>query len=146
MEAGRGHRGRGGAFVARHFPRRTPPGGQFQRSAIADRTDAQNARVYNERGAAHSFLGEYDDAIDDYTRAIQLDPVFALAYRNRGSSHAHKGEWEEAVSDYTTAIHLDHNDAKSYLKRSEAYTRLGDRAKSQEDYEEAIQLDPSLKR
>jgi len=38
---------------------------------------------YMERGATYSKLGEYRKAIQDYDKAIQLDPNNALGYYNR---------------------------------------------------------------
>ena len=38
---------------------------------------------YMERGATYSKLGEYGKAIQDYDKAIQLDPNNALGYYNR---------------------------------------------------------------
>ena len=42
---------------------------------------------YMERGATYSKLGEYGKAIQDYDKAIQLDPNNALGYYNRGYAY-----------------------------------------------------------
>ena len=42
---------------------------------------------YKERGATYSKLGEYGKAIQDYAKAIQLDPNNALGYYNRGYAY-----------------------------------------------------------
>ncbi len=42
------------------------------------------AIAYNNRGIAYDDLGEYRRAIEDYDRALRLDPDDALAYNNRG--------------------------------------------------------------
>ena len=36
------------------------------------------------RGIAYDKKGDYDRAIEDYTKAIKLDPTRAHAYANRG--------------------------------------------------------------
>jgi tetratricopeptide (TPR) repeat protein len=48
------------------------------------------AAAYNNRGIAYGEKGEYDRAIADYNRAIQLDPKLAFAYNNRGNAYNHK--------------------------------------------------------
>jgi tetratricopeptide (TPR) repeat protein len=35
--------------------------------------DAGNANAYFNRGSTHDSLGEYDKAIADYTRALEMD-------------------------------------------------------------------------
>ena len=40
--------------------------------------------TYYTRGLARSRNGECDLAIEDYTKAIELDPEFVDAYYNRG--------------------------------------------------------------
>ena len=54
-------------------------------------------------------LGEYQNAADDYTKAIQLDPDNARAYTNRGYSYRILGEHQTAIDDATKAIQLDPN-------------------------------------
>mgnify|MGYP001595382467 CR=1 FL=1 len=40
--------------------------------------------------------GDYDRAIADYTRAIELDPKDAITYSNRGIVYYNKGEYDYA--------------------------------------------------
>ena len=43
--------------------------------------------AYNNRGNAYYDLKDYQKAIADYTKAIELKPDYATAYYNRGSAH-----------------------------------------------------------
>ena len=65
------------------------------------------ARTYFNRGLACSKKRDDDRAIQDYTKAIELNPKYALAYRNRGFSWKEKGEYDRAIQDCTKAIELD---------------------------------------
>ena len=59
-------------------------------------------------GEIHTTIkSEYDSAIRDYTKAIELDPKFVDAYNNRGLSYDNKKEYDSAIRDYTKAIELD---------------------------------------
>ena len=62
---------------------------------------------YNNRGNAFAKLGWKEEAIKDYTKAIELNPEYALAYNNRGKALEDLGERAEAIKDYTKAIELD---------------------------------------
>ncbi|MBK8539507.1 MAG: tetratricopeptide repeat protein [Ardenticatenia bacterium] len=45
--------------------------------------------------------------MEDYSRAIELDPKYACAYCNRGDAYAKLGEYQRALKDYSRAIELD---------------------------------------
>jgi tetratricopeptide (TPR) repeat protein len=62
--------------------------------------------AYNNRGAAFMNKGEYDEAIADLDKAIELSPEFAMAYSNRGAAYINKGEYDKAISDSNKAIKL----------------------------------------
>ena len=63
--------------------------------------------AYTIRGISYSNLGQDQNAINDYTKAIQLDPDYAKAYYNRGTSYAKLGQYTLANADGTMACSLD---------------------------------------
>jgi tetratricopeptide (TPR) repeat protein len=60
----------------------------------------------------------YQGAIDDYTKAIALDPKFAKAYNDRGLMKSQLNRKNEALTDITQAIQLDPNLVEAYLNRA----------------------------
>jgi tetratricopeptide (TPR) repeat protein len=87
-------------------------------------------------------LKEYQQAIADYTRAIELDPKDALVYSNRGNAYHDLEEYHRAIEDYTRAIELDPKDALAYYNRGNAYCYLKEHHRAIEDYTRVIELDP----
>ena len=57
-------------------------------------------------GLAKSQLKDYQGAIVDYTKAIELMPEFAKAYYIRGATCLLIGQKTNAQSDFTRAIEL----------------------------------------
>jgi tetratricopeptide (TPR) repeat protein len=55
-------------------------------------------------------------AINDYNKAIDIKPDYAIAYFHRGSAYLYNFHYEEALSDYNKAIELGlvHEDLKYY--------------------------------
>jgi tetratricopeptide (TPR) repeat protein len=51
-------------------------------------------------------MGDYDKAIADYTRLIEISPRLALAYYNRGYAYYKKGENAKAEADFKKARDL----------------------------------------
>jgi len=77
----------------------------------------KNALVYYNRGLTYIGRGDFDQAISDYTKAIELDPNLAEAYVSRGIVHARKSNLDKAISDYTKAIEINREYAYAYVSR-----------------------------
>jgi Tfp pilus assembly protein PilF/DNA-directed RNA polymerase subunit RPC12/RpoP len=115
-----------------------------QASAIGNLTKAV-ARDYNNRGNILDSQGRYDEAIENFTRAIELDPTYALAYFNRGNVYARRLQrYDKALADYNQAIEMSPIDAAAYTNRGAVYASLERDDEALEDLERAIQLDPDL--
>jgi tetratricopeptide (TPR) repeat protein len=52
-------------------------------------------------------MRRHDEAIADFTRAIELDPDYAWAIGSRGQVHQAMRRHDEAIADFTRAIELD---------------------------------------
>jgi DnaJ family protein C protein 7 len=59
-----------------------------------------NAKILQNRAQAYINLKEYDNAINDCTEALRLDPTYSKAQKMRAKAHGGAGNWEEAVQDY----------------------------------------------
>lgn len=80
--------------------------------------DSENAGAYYNQGVVRLEKGEYDAAISDFTRAIELRPRFAMAHFYRGRAYHRKGEHDKALPDLNEAIELDPNLAVAYGDRA----------------------------
>lgn len=101
---------------------------------------------YNYRGVTYDKLDRYEEAIADYTRALELDPTFVLAYNNRGATYERLRKYENSLSDYTNAIQLAPTLAAAYYNRGNVYSKRKRPLDAINDYTRAIQLDPTLMR
>ena len=68
-------------------------------------------------------LGQYQQAIEEYDKAIKRNPNDAIGYRHRGLSYSILGQYQRAIEDYYKAIELDPNDAGTYNNRGVFPTR-----------------------
>ena len=81
-------------------------------------------------------------AIEDFNKAIRINPNYAMAYNNRGNAYAKKGDFDRAIIDYTKAIQLNPDSADAYYNRGNAYYNKGDFNRAIADYTKTIQLNP----
>jgi tetratricopeptide (TPR) repeat protein len=88
----------------------------------------------------------YDQAIEDFTQAIKLDPHSSQAFRERGVAYSDSGDHNRGLIDLNQAILLDPNYAMAYNNRGNVYRRLGNYDLAITNYNEAIFLDPNFAR
>lgn len=105
-----------------------------------DRTRRRDA-FYN-RGISHKALGQLDDAIGDYTRALEIDPRHAGSFNNRGSLFHDKGEFDKSLADLDKAITIDPKFAFAYNNRGTVRETMGDKPGAIADYRKAITMTP----
>ena len=103
-------------------------------------TGLNDAVAYNNRGIAYARKGQYDQAISDYTKALEINPRYAKAHYSRGIAYARKGQHDQAISDYTKALEISPRFAKAYNNRGVAYYQMGQYDKAWEDVHKAQDL------
>ena len=78
---------------------------------------------YFRRGNARCLAKAFELAIEDFDKAIALDPELVPAYNIRGNAYRGKGELERAIEDYNTAIKLKPDYAYAYNNRGQCLSR-----------------------
>lgn len=103
-----------------------------------------------ERGATLLELGNRNfdrsfhiRAIEDFTKATQLQPKNATAYNNRGLCYYYKGDFEQALADYKTACRLEPKEPKFVKNVATTYVHFGDYDKAKAEFEKARAIQPN---
>ena len=120
-------------------------------SAVADfsaylHLRPKSAPALIDLGAALVGQGQYDQAIDLETRALQIDPAAPnalYALLNRGQAYRLKGDDGKAIDDFTQALQFDPKRAATWIARADAREDKGLYALARADYKAAIKLDPA---
>jgi tetratricopeptide (TPR) repeat protein len=102
----------------------------------------QSKWKYGDMGLEGYEMGNYQDAIDNYTKAIESNPDDAFLYNNRGLAYFRVKEYKKSISDYTKAIELKPDYAVAYCNRGLAYFKIRSFDEAISDYTKAIELDP----
>ncbi len=104
--------------------------------------DSNSAEQLLAKGKSLVKKHKYNEAINELTKAIELDPQLAEAYRQRGIAYRWSKRPGSAVVDYTAAIKLQPNWAEAYRNRGNAFRMNGDYEKAIADFNKAIKLKP----
>lgn len=92
---------------------------------------------YVNRAGAYYDKGDYELAVSDYTKAIELNhSPLGYAYMSRGGVYRKFNQEEKALSDYAEAIALNYLEA--YRSRGWLYTDRGEPELAIQDYTTAI--------
>ncbi|WP_069790237.1 tetratricopeptide repeat protein [Cyanobacterium sp. IPPAS B-1200] len=113
---------------------------EMSENESVDLTDAEN---YYNQGNLLREREEYDQAIEEYTRAIEINPNYTDAYYNRGLTYADLERYQEAIADYTRTIAIDPEYLDAYNNRGIIYASLQDFDRAIADYIKVIDSDPS---
>ncbi|KAL3231688.1 Small glutamine-rich tetratricopeptide repeat-containing protein 2 [Nakaseomyces bracarensis] len=76
-----------------------------------------NAIYYANRAAAHSSLKQYDEAIADAEKAIEIDPNYSKGYSRLGFAKYAQNKPEEALEAYKKVMDLEGDKATDIMKR-----------------------------
>ena len=81
------------------------------------------ADIFNDIGLELYKQGDYQGAITEYTKAIEIKPNYVMAYYNRGIAKDMLSDYRGAIADYTKAIEINPQDASTYFNRGKAKVR-----------------------
>ena len=96
-------------------------------------------------GKWHHINGNFNEAVNMYTEAIQIKPDYAAAFNNRSIVYS-SADLTKAIADITEAIRLRPLDAVYYFNRGKKYSALGEHEKAVADFSESIRLRPDQTR
>jgi len=112
-ERGRDQRGAEASPLAHGVDLRVRERDALAASVIGRKPD--DAIAYYNRGATYKLKGDFDRAIADFSKAIELKPDYAAAYDARGLVHVAKGDYVQALADVTRANELVAKRAKKQV-------------------------------
>lgn len=102
---------------------------------------------YFYRAVAYQTLGEFNDALLDYTKAIQLNPRMTDAYYNRAyinltRKDIQNPDLQKTVEDLNKALELDPKFIDALYAMAAAQKKLGNYHTALEYLEKLIQIEP----
>lgn len=100
---------------------------------------AQSHRAF-EQGMRHLRNRNYQTAIAEFNRAIQLDPNFKEAYSGRGFAQLQSGQLPQALESYNRILRIDPKAAIAYSGLALVRSRLGDERQARLDTEKSAAL------
>lgn len=117
--------------------------GEYDRAlSDLDRTVALNPSLNSYSARCETYLNkrDYNRAIQECTRSLQVSPNYFYALYFRGQAYYQTKAYDLAIGDLDQAAKQQPNDPYVYDWRGKAYEAKGDRARAEEDYARAKTL------
>jgi tetratricopeptide (TPR) repeat protein len=112
-------------YVIKHFPGRVPS-------------------AHNNLGVLYDGRGLHDKALEEYEKAVAINPTFADAHSNLGVAYKRKGAYDKAIKEYEKALAGNPNLTEARNNLGLAYYEQGMYDKAVEEYEKALAINPAL--
>ncbi len=95
-------------------------------------------------GAALAASGQFGPAIQELSKAIEIDPTNKNAYLNRSLAFFSTQQYARAVEDYTKILEIEPRNANIWYERGLCKNGIQQYQSAVEDFNKAISLDPGL--
>jgi tetratricopeptide (TPR) repeat protein len=107
--------------------------------------EEENAHLWNELGTIYSNTGAFDQAINAFKKAIELDRSYGWSYNNLAALFSRQGRFKEAISFYQKGLQFlgeARDKALLWNRLGDAYRRLNQHDRASAAYRKAMELDP----
>lgn len=102
---------------------------------------SDGVKYIGRRADIYRSFGEYDKAIEDYTKMQEVNPTSGYYYYAIGWCHELKGDKKKALELYNEGIDLDKTYAYLLLSRADILMGNGEKEQAAADYENVLELD-----
>ena len=97
---------------------------------------------YYNRARVYEGLGQYNESVADYNKAIEIDPIFVKALAGRGTLYGDKlKDYEKAIKDYDVLIRITPEIAMYHAERGFFQSKIKKYKEALDDLNHAIILD-----
>lgn len=113
----------------------------FERAIALNDLGEHEALALNMRGTFRYLEGDTAKALEDLTKAVELQPSMTQAWIKRASMHLELGDKDAASEDFEKATAQNDKDPDIFYHRAQLHFILGDFADAAKDYQQSIELD-----
>lgn len=110
--------------------------------AAAIRINPKSTEAYFGRAVYYQQSKQYQKALTDYRKTIDMDPANDRAYYNVGIINFEVEKYDEALRSFSICIQMNNNYTEAYYMRGLIHEMRNNKAEAKLNYEYALQLSP----
>src|SRR5437667_2775532 len=100
-------------------------GGNVSVAHAQSQTESRDPRIIFEQGDRAFVIKNYDLAIENYSKVIEIDPKFEYAYFNRAYAKHKKGDHKAAIEDFNKTLEVNPKNPAAFSARGDCYSEIG---------------------
>jgi len=124
-----------GEIIQRHYVE------AIKKLNIAIAAKKNGFEAYFFRGIAKFSLGDYQGAVNDFSKTLEIHNLYTRAYFYRGICRDRLYDYVHALNDYNKALEIDPFNPEVFMARGDTRIHLHDFNSAVSDYTEALNLD-----
>jgi Flp pilus assembly protein TadD len=132
----------GSLMPEKEKPQEAPKPAATAESAISP-SAVTEAQTHAARGQTLAKSGQTAEALEEFNRAVALDPYNAQALYGRALIYQASNQHEFAIADFSAASGLNPQKAEPLLGRANSYLAIGKVKEAASDLDEASEADPN---
>jgi len=106
-------------------------------------SNIEEANKYKALGNEAFSAKKYEDAIEHFSKAIELNSNDHVFFSNRSASYACLEQYEKALEDASKCVQLKPDWSKGYTRKGLAEFYLGKYEDAEKTYQKGLELDPT---
>jgi len=99
-------------------------------AALESGKNGELYKIYLNRGVAYHFMVDYESAMSDFTKALELNDTAASVYQGRAMLHYEMKDYTAAVEDFNKVLELGQENAAILFNLGMSYFRLEQKEKA----------------
>ena len=115
----------------------------FRGNSLVVNPQQRHPRRHNLGGALRD-KGQWDEAMAEYRKALQIKPDNAEAHNNLGNALYDKGQLDEAITEYRKALQIKPDYAEAHNNLGNALSEKGQLDEAMTEYRKALQIQPDF--
>jgi serine/threonine-protein kinase len=103
----------------------------IQEVLLAERLDPLSVVMPNAAGATFHLHREYDRALEEYRKGLEIEPSFRNILAWRARTYSEMRRYDDAIADYQKVLAASSNDSEAFARLAATHAIAGNRAKAE---------------
>lgn len=117
--------------------------GMLQKCQLWIKSQPKNSDAWHSLGIAQSKIGDYNQSITSFQKAVKINPASSDAWEGMGVSFAHSGQKNSALAAYRKAVKINSANDEAWYNLGIIYEKNGELTEALAAFRHAVTINPA---